>query len=148
MSIAEFPGRTCLRNRRSSTVFANMSLPMEGFAAKRASTFHNVAGVIKSLRLELKCKLAMIRHMVSEKIVAHEVQRKSLIPRSADVHHFGMSLISVHQQLNFSSPIPGEVERCGRIANVPTIHLDQCTLWIRIHCDSPMDAANLRHDEE
>lgn len=85
-------------------------LTVQGFTSQRAGSLQDITGLSDSLWLKLKRKLTMVSHMLAQKVVADKIEWKLLIPRSIDIDMLCASFIAVHQELDFSSPIPGEVK--------------------------------------
>ena len=134
-------GRTLLYGL---SVTINASLPtVQTFAAECTGTLHHAAGQIRSLGLQLKRELPMVGDVTSQKVVADEIERKLLVPRSVDVNHLCVGFVAVSQELHFTSAIPSEVERSWRIADILSVNFHQRAGWVGIDRDATMHAADL-----
>lgn len=123
-------------------------LTVQAFTAERTGALHNAAGQIRSLRLQLKRELSMIGDMPSQKIVAHEIERKFLIPRSVDIDHFCVGFVAISQQLHFASAIPRKVKRGWRVPDVLSVNLHERAGRIGIDGYATMHAADLCQREQ
>jgi len=88
-----------------------------------------------------------VANLARHQILADEIQRRDLIPRSGDRLHDGERFKAVFHQTNLSAPVIGEITRDGRDPDFVIVHIDQRTRRIAANHHPTLNTPDLAHAE-
>ena len=121
---------------------------VESFAAERISAVDEVCGDFCASRAKLEGELPVIGDLSTGEIIGKEIEGEFLVPGAFDGDHFRVGFVTIEEELDFASAVPGEIEGSGSVAEVLAVDLDEGSLGVGVNRDAAVHAASLEAAEQ